>query len=71
MDIARKAVAEHEGKSKARSADYEVQRHGAGWAVLVAIPTRHFLGPSTYRVGCDRLISIDAGGRVTAYFQGH
>ena len=70
LEIARRAVADHDGRFWARDAEYHVVRHGSEWIVGAVRPTRHLFGPPTYQIGCDRMISIDEHGTVTSYLYG-
>ena len=71
LEIARQAVTERDGRFWARDAEYRVRRHGDEWTVLAIRPLRHLFGPPTYRIGDDRMISIDEHGIVTRYFHGY
>jgi hypothetical protein len=71
LQVARQAVTERDGRSWARDAEYRVCQHGDGWTVLAIRPIRHLFGPPTYRIGDDRMISIDEHGTVTSYVHGY
>jgi hypothetical protein len=71
VEIAREAVREHEGQWWARDAEYRAHQHGEGWTVLAVRPTRHLFRSSTYRIGNDRMISVDEHGTVTSYVRGY
>jgi len=71
LEIARQAVREHDGQWWARDAEYRARQHGKEWTVLAVRPTRHLFGPPTYRIGDDRMISIDEHGTVTSYVHGY